>query len=421
MGSLRDGIIEAGRAALCAAFDYRGAITPGFPSANDSTPLGIAIDRYLKENACPPKDPYVPPAQDKQFQCPIRYNIFFRATELRDDNSRRVSENVIGVWGPLDGFKYRQKPDGTPNAQYVVTCRGQSSLSVPNTVPSDEVVFTSIFSGATLRQLIVEVINITSDDAEDIFCTVPAPPRTPVDPNNDPYPVNIPYDDGNGNNFILNATAYVGYADVDLTGNLIIPVRLNIAPEFSFAPAFNFSLDVNFDFSNDSVNISPPYTSPNTPYDPEPIPPGKQPTDRNPYKPKPAPTGDGSDPEPPTDAPDPPDDVPDPDDPPDPTITRILGVLVTTVDFVETRGTGILSQDTNPDIYFPDMGIVSFRVDLGGGKYGWTEDIRVKNKRQFIPCPWSRGAVQVAGTPRLGTDFVLTPVRGKVPKIAGGF
>ena len=66
-------------------------------------------------------------------------------------------------------------------------------------------------------------------------------------------------------------------------------------------------------------------------------------------------------------------------------------------------------QDGNPKVGVPDYGLINFQVQVGGAT-GWTEDIRVKNARQIILCPWVDGAIGVSGTPRGANEFTITPI-----------
>lgn len=64
----------------------------------------------------------------------------------------------------------------------------------------------------------------------------------------------------------------------------------------------------------------------------------------------------------------------------------------------------------NPDIYVPGLGNVSFLVVVDG-KEVWSKEYPVKNKQQFIEWDGALDAHWVAGTPRPGVSFTVTPVK----------
>lgn len=91
---------------------------------------------------------------------------------------------------------------------------------------------------------------------------------------------------------------------------------------------------------------------------------------------------------------------------------RIIGVVVTTTQIEGTPVTEIYQDGGNPDVFAPDLGLVSFAIAAGDTLGGWTADQRVKNSRTYIPCPAPQGANDVKGTPRSGVTWTLTPVYG---------
>ena len=114
----------------------------------------------------------------------------------------------------------------------------------------------------------------------------------------------------------------------------------------------------------------------------------------------------------PTDDPPPvPDPLPPPPPPPGPGTAEavIVGAVITT-GRPSLNATGLSQANGNPDIYLPRLGSIAFLI-RSGRVSGWTSDIDVKNLRQFIPCPWPAGAVEVRGTPVPGTLWTITPVR----------
>lgn len=94
---------------------------------------------------------------------------------------------------------------------------------------------------------------------------------------------------------------------------------------------------------------------------------------------------------------------------------RIFGVLVSTTTVSLQNRLTVLTQNNNPDIFVPSLGHINFQYRLGTGRVGaWSEDIKVKNRRQFIPCPWKYGAIDVVGTPQPGVQFTLTKVYDRI-------
>jgi hypothetical protein len=176
-----------------------------------------------------------------------------------------------------------------------------------------------------------------------------------------------------------------GYATVNLDGTINIPVNAR----FSLNPEFNG----NFNFNFNTGDVQPDVSNPNAPV----------PTPCSP------PSGIAPDPT----IPDPPVDLPDepPLDPPtdEPTEREklLIGCVVTT-SFIEGNES-LIVQDLNPNIYAPALGYVNFLIRVGNAS-AWTINQFVTNERQFIPCPYDGGAVRVAGTPRYGNLFEVTPV-----------
>lgn len=223
------------------------------------------------------------------------------------------------------------------------------------------------------------------------------PPTPP--PSELPPPVPIPdftYRDDDNNDINVPITLIFGFAYLDADLNLNIPVSIDLNANFDIPVTIPTRFDINFNVGNNTINIGPTYnpTDPRNPSGGGPGRPGN-------YGP--------NDPPPPT-----PPNVPEPPPEPNPKRTEraIRGVLVTTTSIAEGSSPSVVGQDVNPDVYVPDLGLVSFLIRVSGASGGWTEDIRVKNRRQFIPCPWEGGAIDVRGTPRQGIEFTLTPVFG---------
>ena len=87
---------------------------------------------------------------------------------------------------------------------------------------------------------------------------------------------------------------------------------------------------------------------------------------------------------------------------------RIIGAVVTATVIDESRFTQIL-QGTNPDIFVPRLGNISFYVATEQGD-AWTADQPIKNLRQFIATPTPIGAVDVAATAEPNVTLDVKPV-----------
>lgn len=94
---------------------------------------------------------------------------------------------------------------------------------------------------------------------------------------------------------------------------------------------------------------------------------------------------------------------------------RIIGVIVSSTSVSSQNRLTTIFQQGNPNIFAPSLGHVNFLCRIGEGNIAaWTEDIKVKNRRHLIPCPWRQGAVDVKGTPNAGIAFTLTPIYDEV-------
>ena len=212
------------------------------------------------------------------------------------------------------------------------------------------------------------------------------PPATPTP--SPPIFLPVPYEDNNGVDFTIPLFIVFAPVRVNLEGQLEIPFRIQIDPNFEFNINGTINLNlggINFNFGNSN------------------LPPGGQPKQ--------------DDYESPDDVPDYPPDIPNgispiPPTPEEDETTGIIRAVIVTVTNNSSKATPI-GQDTNPDIYAPNLGYVQFAISIKNA-VSWTSDIPVKNLRNFIPCPWEGGAIEVRGTPAKGVTWTLTPVRLRV-------
>ena len=167
----------------------------------------------------------------------------------------------------------------------------------------------------------------------------------------------------------VNAQIALGNGIVQVNGDVTAPIRVN-SPDFELTGIIIFNRgDINF-------NFGPTF-----------------------------PTFPGIDPP----------AIPDGPNEPDDGKGQIIGVMVES-EYEEIPGTTTYFYGANPDVVVPGVGVVSFLVKAGE-RQGWTNEIMVKGKKQYIPCPSQLPALKVAGTPRLGVTWKLTPVRAKVEPI----
>lgn len=101
------------------------------------------------------------------------------------------------------------------------------------------------------------------------------------------------------------------------------------------------------------------------------------------------------------------------DDPPPPEEETIIqGVVVVCSLNSDLRATEV-AQENIPDLYFPDLGSVVFRVKLGNSFF-WLAPQKINLRRQFVICPWERGAVSVRVSQRSGVNISHKPVYASI-------
>lgn len=90
------------------------------------------------------------------------------------------------------------------------------------------------------------------------------------------------------------------------------------------------------------------------------------------------------------------------------------GIIGAVVDVSYTvlpdKVTVIPQPGNNPDIFIPNLGFVAFKVVVDETTT-WSKDYPVKGTTTFIEWDGALDAVGVAGTPRPGVSFAVTPVR----------
>jgi hypothetical protein len=343
-------------------------------------------------NNPPPDTPYSPG------KCPIRYAV---KVPVLVTGSPEGSQNTTYPfefyrWGPIGTATIVKTVDGSPNGtsvyQIKLTSHGDAfGTRSPN--PITEVVA----DGFGVKEPGVAVVTGTTssklNSGDSDTCPDEEPPD--YDPTNFTFPITINNTYNDGNTINIPVVAIVGQFFVDANLNLNMPVKLSFSPSFKYAPSFPVTINANlnlntggvsYDITNNSQDTTiirnPNYYSPDNTSDPDTnlptYPPGlpPTPTDNDPAASK--------------------------------RIIRAAIVTVTATDGTEAAGT--IFQGENPDVRYPSLGVISFLIDAGGGKFGWTVDLPVKNERSFIPVDWELGAVAVKGTPKQGVTWTITPV-----------
>jgi len=354
------------------------AIAPDtfFPRVSTAAGLSAAYSLFCDR----PAPSLIGPPPFTGGQCAAGYRVYYSGSRQYDGgvSGAPFTTPFTGygdVTGPVSGLGQEESGgsvnmfiDANPN----VIVESISGISAPD-------VGKFRFIGLTITS-IVRIDGLGSDSCGD-------PPGTPVLPNDDPIQdnVDITYVNNEGDNVTNNFDFTFSPAFIDFNGNLNVPVHItnNDDPDFIQNVHLNLNTgDINFYAGNPAT---PPGSSGN------PAAPSKPGTNLPDY---------------PTDLPavDP---IPFSDDDP-PQEQEIIKGAVVTVHAISARTT-ILYQSSNPNILVPNVGYISFLIDVGGAT-AWTADIPVKNKRQLIPCDWFAGAIDVRGTPQPGVSWTITPI-----------
>lgn len=333
-------------------------------------------------------------------QCPVKYNVDVTRQESNSfacalqTNTRRRT-----VFGPISDISlFKVPPIQATNQTWRIelTCYGQGT--VPTASPVKVLVAEFLNVGTNCPDPKITDVQIARVDGLPDDCPgyVPGPPPPPG--WNKPVVNNFTWITNNGD--VINEgdlNLELGFAYINADFDIEIPVKIDVGG-INFNANFNFDKGAfNIDFSRDITNNF---------------------GDRIVRRP------DGDDRELPDsddDAPDSDDDIEeDPDvieddeslDGDDEGESRIIAARVV-VTSVNNKSIGELVQGRNPNIGIPNYGFVQFFIPTDGDEGGWTQDIAVKNKNMFIPCPWLDGATRVRGTPRPGVSWTIGVLRSK--------
>lgn len=394
MVGFADAIFAAARGGLCDLADFSGRLTPPeWISQYDLLePARTAVRNAIASQFCNkppiPEPPVIPGGQCEGDSYQVLYTRIIRRWGVSADE---ISDGIEGILGKVTGAN-TVIIGGGPGYDKV-SLQITSSSEPPHNTASVNVYRT--FAGtlpSSVKYIINEIRNVSNPGRD---CGNLPTNRDPYQPGDFTFNVNIDYTDNAGDNYTIPIVGVIGlaYIDADLNLNVPVNIKLNPTANFNFNNKFNF--DVNLNINTGGAKFAPPYPNGSPPPRPT-APPNSNPYNFNPSAPLPSF---------PPDVPEPPGDKPDQ---PKPRVIR--AVVVTVTDLEPGINVGTLYQDDNPDIAIPNYGYVSFFGITGSVGGAWTADIPVKNKRTLIPCEWLGGAYKVAGTPRLGVSWTLTPI-----------
>lgn len=122
-----------------------------------------------------------------------------------------------------------------------------------------------------------------------------------------------------------------------------------------------------------------------------------------------APPGPGnSEPDPDTPVDPPPDEDPDP--PPETELVRTLRGAYVTLTGESKSETKLFPSGNGSSLYFPDLGLIYFRVRSPDGQVGFTPPVRMQLRQCYYECPSFFGAIDVIVHPRPSVSASIRPV-----------
>lgn len=310
-----------------------------------------ALNETRRLIGCPPEsDPQEPAPPFEGGQCPdVQYT--FRVSYVDANDTPNTAQNQF-VLGPVGGLSF-DPPNQSGGVSVFVLGGGSPAQRT--------------FLLSTTQQ------NIGTIQITDVFPTFEQPdncgslPGTYPPPTNFNTDIDITYEIDDGTEVTVTIPFIFAPIKVDFNGTLRIPVNFSLG-------GFEFSGDINlpdFDFT-----INPPKLGQG---DGEDL------------------TGEGED--------EPGESIPEA--PPD---EKIIGVVVNATQIDSRRVSSYSSPGITP-IFVPRLGSIKFAYSIGIATF-FSSDIDIKDRRTFIPCPFSQGADAVIASPNIGVDLTFTPIRG---------
>ena len=302
-------------------------------------------------------------------QCFTDYSVTWAIEATRNDGQKViVNSGTAIVPGPVEQFTQLIEnppyfPVGTVYVFRVLDRNGNAGGRGTNVNVSDTP--GGADSVVSTRWKTFEVTRL--DGQPDNCGSQPIPP--PVIPPYIPTPiiVNIEYEDGDNITINEDVTFNI-FAPIVLVGGAIIAPITVTGNDFSLVGEMQLNGELNVEFKPE-FNFGPRGQVDTEPPDPD-----------APYPQPERPEGSRS----------------------------IVGAIVTATT-VSSRPATQIGQDGNPDIFAPRVGNLAFYIATDKGS-AWTSDIPIKNVRQYVPCPSSFGAVDVAATAEPGWALNVEPV-----------
>ena len=386
LASFNESIRNAVRQGFCSIIgtnvelvDFFGAV--GLPNQV----LGLESQRnYLRLNCNTEPPPPPPGAPFTGGQCPVDYGVassvrvLFNGEPLAVDNFNRACSPAGVLRGPISG------PFVEPLAGVTAfVLKGFDEANNPETLA---LVNLRTGSGYTFEVL---SLSVTRCDGLPDDCGNPGGGGTPA-PDYNVFDTDITYTNNDGLDITIPTNIVYLRPTLDVDANISVPVNINIRdPQLNInvpiTARFNLSTgDITFNVGGELGNDG-----------------RKSPC--------------ATEPDPSTDFPAPPpgsgiDETPPPENPEQ---ERIIRAVVVTTTQVSRRSSEIGTTAGVPTIYVPAMGYIHFEI-RAGRRTAWLDAIPVKNRRQFIPVPWSGGAISVRYTPFEGTLSAVAPIFGVV-------
>lgn len=377
-GTFTDEVTNALRNGYCSIVgSYANFLEQNFPAFGIVPNPGLGAARLAQRLFCNSEPPDEPPPIDPGFtggQCVgVTYRVTCSITFPFGGSPVTVNPQRL-VTGPIT-FVGTERVSSTSIRTIIRSSGGSVTTEVDSYSSSEENV-----DQYTLNSVSVIRPDGLPDNCGDPDPLPPPPPPPPPDGFN-VIDVDVTYTDNSGNDITVPIVAVFAPVVIAGNGNVFAPVRVNVPVDADL----NLNGTLNLTTGDINLNFGDQNRLPGL-EDCPPAPPGL-----------------------PDDIPDVPDDVPDYSEPDEPGVvpTVIRGAIVT----VTETGNGVthVFQGDNPDVYLPRLGNIQFQMEFGR-RIAWSEDIPVKNRRQFIRCPWEGGAIAVEGTPAPGVVWEITPV-----------